>query len=148
MLRQTKAVVFGAAPALLVLCTQMAAAPHAEAQWLPDRSYTEGPGIRVGDLELHPGVAVRGGYDTNVFRTPGTAQDPEVGSAILAITPHLNLTTLSRQRLTQGESAAGASAAPLPPPIAFNLGVAATYFHYFAEDAPKNLEVDFDSGLS
>src|SRR5688500_17509783 len=105
MIRPTRAVVFGAAFALSTFCTQLAAAPHAEAQWLPDRSYTEGPGIRVGDLELHPGVAVRGGYDTNVFRTPGTADDPEVASPILAITPHLNLTTLSRQRLTQGESA-------------------------------------------
>jgi hypothetical protein len=148
MIRPTRAVVFGAALVLAAFGTQFFVAPHAYAQWLPDRAYTEGPGIRVGDLELHPGVAVRGGYDTNVFRTPGTRSNPELDSAILAVTPHLNLTTLGRQRLTEGENAAGAAAVAVPPPVAFNLGLAATYFHYFRDTAPKNLEVDFDSLLN
>jgi hypothetical protein len=130
------------------MCLHLVAAPSGVAQWLPDRAYTEGPGIRVGDLELHPGVAVRGGYDTNVFRTPGTLSNPEVDSAILAVTPHLHLSTLGRQRLSGGENAAGAAAAPLPPPVAFDFGVAATYFHYFEESAPKNAEVDLDGSLS
>ncbi|MGD0679726.1 MAG: hypothetical protein ABSC94_30440, partial [Polyangiaceae bacterium] len=34
-------------------------------QWLKDRRYTEGVGIRTGDLELHPGVAGEFGYDSN-----------------------------------------------------------------------------------
>lgn len=148
MIRATRAVVVGAAQLSVVLCLQLLASTHAGAQWLPDRAYTEGPGFRVGDVEIHPGVAARGGYDTNVFRTPGTAGNPELGSAILAITPHLNITTLNRQRLTQGEDAAGSGVAPLPPPVAFNLGVSATYFHYFRDKAPKNLEVDFDGALS
>jgi hypothetical protein len=115
-----------------------------EAQWLPDRSYTVGPGFRIGDFELHPGVAVRGGYDSNVFRT----DQNRVGSAIIAATPHINIQTLSKQRLTQGEEAAGAAGRPILPPIAFNLGAAATIFHYFDDRAPTNLEVDTDGALS
>lgn len=148
MIRPTRAVVFGSAHVFAALCLHFTAASYAAAQWLPDRAYTEGPGIRVGDLELHPGVALRGGYDTNVFRTPGTLSSPEVDSAIIAVTPHLHLTTLGRQRRVEGENAAGAAAAPLPPPVAFDLGVAATYFYYFEKSAPSNAEVDLDGSLS
>lgn len=147
MIQPTRAVVFGAASALLTLFTQLTASPHADAQWLPDRSYTEGPGIRIGDLELHPGVVVRGGYDNNVFRVPNTEAYKKDGSAILAVTPHLNLSTLGALRRAQGEDAAGAGG-QLPPPVAFNLGASATYFHYFLDEAPKNVEVDFDTSLS
>lgn len=147
MIRPTRAFVVGTGILLLALGTQLLAKPQASAQWLPDRNYTEGPGFRVGNLELHPGIAVRGGWDSNVFRTPGNAAFPEEDSGILAITPHLNLTTLSPQRLRQGEDAAGAAAAPLPPPVAFGLGLSATYFHFFLDRAPKNVEVDFDANL-
>lgn len=113
------------------------------AQWLPDRNYTEGPGIRVGNLELHPGVAVRAGYDNNVFRRePGAT----VGSPIVAVTPHLHLSTLSRQRASQGEDAAGGDGKLAP--IAFRTGMALTYFWYNLDRAPKNLEVDADATLS
>jgi hypothetical protein len=116
---------------------------HAHAQWLPDRAYTEGPGIRVGDLELHPGIAARAGYDTNVFRS----EDNKVDSAILALTPHLNIKTLGRQRATEGEDAGGASG-PMLPAIAFNAGLAGTLFYYFEETAPKNVEFDTEASVS
>src|SRR5436190_14311003 len=35
--------------------------------WLADRRYTEGTGIRAGDLELHPGIGGEIGYDSNWF---------------------------------------------------------------------------------
>ncbi|MDB4987505.1 MAG: hypothetical protein JWN04_2683 [Myxococcaceae bacterium] len=126
---------------------------HAQA-WLPDRAYTEGPGVRVGDLELHPGIAVRGGYDNNVFKADGDAKQTTVGdrqlnytqsrrgAGILAVTPHLYLSTLSTQRMKQGEDR-DAGARPMPI-IAFRGGMSATYFHYFIDNAPKNLEVDTD----
>lgn len=129
---------------------------HAQA-WLPDRAYTEGPGIRAGDLEIHPGIAVRGGYDSNVWRGDGESRtavidgqavdvsQSERGSAILAVTPHIHLSTLSQQRIAEGEDRAGQSR-PLPP-IAFRGGLAATYLHYFREGAPKNVEIDTDLWL-
>jgi hypothetical protein len=124
-----------------VLCFSMTG----QAQWLPDRAYTEGPGIRLGDLELHPGVAVRGGYDNNVFRS----ESRRVGSAILAVTPHVNIKTLGKQRLTQGEDSAGANPQDVVlPPVAFNLGASGTFFKYFEDTAPTNAEVDADGILS
>jgi hypothetical protein len=126
---------------------------HAQA-WLPDRAYTEGPGLRVGDLEVHPGVAVRGGYDSNVFKADGKERTAVIdgqprdvsqrvrGAGILAVTPHVHLSTLSAQRKAEGEDREGGQRAL--PPIAFRGGVAATYFHYFVDDGPKNLEIDAD----
>ena len=124
--------------------------------WLPDRAYTEGPGIRAGDLEVHPGIAVRGGYDTNVFRADGDSRivntpngpvdvtQEEQGAGILAVTPHLHLSTLSLQRQTQGEDR---PAGRHLPTVAFRGGLAATYLHYFLEGAPKNVEFDTDLWL-
>jgi hypothetical protein len=142
---QPRILPFLVALCITVLALSAAFSPKtAGAQWLPDRAYTEGPGIRVGDLELHPGVAFRGGYDTNVFRT----RTNEIGSGILALTPHLNIQTLSRQRMTQGEEAAGAQAGPLLPKIAFNAGLAGTLFYYLDDRAPRNVEFDTEAGLS
>jgi hypothetical protein len=138
----------------LSLCSQAYAQP-----WLPDRAYTQGPGIRVGDLEIHPGIAIRGGYDTNVFRAEGDESDvtvpdgtevqlraPDVqGAAVLAVTPHIHLSTLTQQRRGEGEDREGAQ--PALPAIAFRGGLSATYLHFFLEDAPKNLEVDTDLWL-
>jgi hypothetical protein len=115
----------------------------ADAQWAPDRSYTEGPGIRVGNVELHPGVAVRAGYDSNVFRT----KNDSIGAGIIAVSPHLHLTTLKQQRASQGEDAAGAEG-QLPPPVAFDLGLAGTFFQYTKDGAPSNVEADTNANLS
>jgi hypothetical protein len=118
---------------------------QANAQWLPDRAYSEGPGIRVGDLELHPGVAVRGGYDNNVFRSDGDAT-PIRDAAILAITPHLYLSTETPQRGLEGEDRLAAGQAPRF--VAFRGGASATYLHYFTDNAPRNLAVDTDFFLA
>ncbi len=130
------AIGFGAA---LVVCLSSSA----KAQWLPDRDYTEGPGIRVGDLELHPGVALRGGYDSNVFRQ----EKNPTSSGIFAVTPHLNIQTLGRQRLSQGEDAAGASTST-PPKVAFGAGLAGTLFYFSEKRAPTNVELDTGANVS
>ncbi|MGK4002964.1 hypothetical protein WMF31_10110 [Sorangium sp. So ce1036] len=97
--------------------------------WLKDRRYTEGIGIRAGDLELHPGVAAEFGYDSNFFRR---AEDDvidsldrgPVGSMRLRITPSFSLSTLSRQRLEVTPDAP-------PPDVEFRGGIAATYEEFF-----------------
>lgn len=141
---------------ILVSATCVSSEAHAQA-WLPDRSYTEGPGLRVGDLEIHPGVAVRGGYDSNVFKADGKPRttvidnqttdvtQKKVGAAVLAVTPHIHLSTLSDQRKTQGEDREGAQRAM--PALAFRGGASATYYQYFTSNAPRNLEVDSDFWL-
>lgn len=62
--------------------------------WLQDRRMREGIGIRVGDLELHPGVAAEVGYDSNYFQR---AQDT-VPLVRFLVTPSLSLSTLGPER--------------------------------------------------
>src|SRR5450432_1183576 len=79
---------------------------HAQTQpWLADRRYGEGIGIRVGDLELHPGISGEVGYDSNYFlRAP---EETPVAAYRLRITPSISLATLGGQR-----SGAGSTAGP------------------------------------
>jgi hypothetical protein len=91
-------------------------------QWLKDRRYQEGEGIRAGDLELHPGIGGEVGYDSNWFlrsasTNPRVTNGNAVEGGIIRITPSLTLNTLSGARV---EGAA-------PSPFAFTAGVAATY---------------------
>lgn len=87
--------------------------------WLADRRFTEGPGIQVGDFELHPGVAAEFGYDTNYFHR-GDDEDP-IGALRLRLTPSFSVSTLGTQRRPD---------AP-PPWIAFRAGLHATYEEFF-----------------
>src|SRR5258706_13050003 len=62
-LRRSRAYAVLAIPLALVSWSQEASAQG----WLADRRYTEGAGIRTGDLELHPGIGGEVGYDSNWF---------------------------------------------------------------------------------
>ena len=93
-------------------------------QWLKDRRYNEGAGIRAGDLELHPGIAGEVGYDSNyLLRSTmqnvdnGPPRAPVISALEFRVTPSFYLSTLGPQR-REGE---------LPPAIAFRAGVNATY---------------------
>jgi len=75
--------------------------------WLADRRYSEGPGIKAGDLELHPGIGGEVGYDSNWFYRShtegpnianGPPRLPERDAAIFRITPSLYVSTTGPQR--------------------------------------------------
>src|SRR5690242_6156256 len=104
----------------------------AEAQdqpWLRDRKYTEGIGYRVGDFELHPGVAAEFGYDSNYLH-----RDTEpVGSLRLRITPSFSLSTLGKERREQTPGAP-------PPSVEFRAGVSLTYNEFFPVSGPDALQ--------
>jgi hypothetical protein len=87
--------------------------------WLKDRRYTEGPGYRVGDFELHPGAALEFGYDSNYLRRAST-EDP-LGSLRLRLTPSLSFSTLGAQRREGGPA----------PSVEFRGGVSLTYNEFF-----------------
>src|SRR5579863_5499284 len=96
-------------------------------QWLQDRRYNEGIGIRTGDIEIHPGIAGEAGYDSNWFlrsdkqgadNGPPTA--PVIPAAAFRVTPSLYLSTLGPQRRS-------GDVVPDPPSVAFRAGVNATY---------------------
>jgi hypothetical protein len=105
--------------------------------WLRDRRYTEGIGIRAGDLELHPGLAGEVGYDSNwLLRTDRNSCANTVGVAVACdngppphpvipalefrITPSLYLSTLGPQRREE-------DVGPVQPSVAFRAGINATW---------------------
>ncbi|MEZ4313399.1 MAG: hypothetical protein R3F14_35705 [Polyangiaceae bacterium] len=111
------------------------AAVEASAQdqlWLKDRRYTEGPGIRAGNFELHPGVAAEVGYDTNYLRR---SDDAGVGGAVrFRITPSLSFSTLGPQRTETTPNAP-------PPDVTFRGTAAVTYNEFIGvagEESIKN----------
>src|SRR5262245_61606435 len=102
----------------------------AEAQdqpWLKDRKYTEGIGFRVGDFELHPGVAAEFGYDSNYLHRASVEQP--VGSLRLRITPSLSFSTLGKERREQAPS-------ETPPSVEFRGGISASYNEFFPVSGP------------
>jgi hypothetical protein len=114
----------------------------AEAQgWLEDRDTATGPGIRVGNLELHPGLGAEVGYDSNVFLTDPDAPDDElVQSALLRVTPHLFISTLGADRLDEGD---GDQEVPF---VRFQAGLSASLYAFLADDTP-NTNVDIGADL-
>lgn len=114
---------------MAVAAALIAAPKIASAQeWLKDRRYEEGAGIRTGDVELHPGIGAEVGYDSNYFlRTyksdpryvNGAPQNAPVEAGILRITPSFTISTIGQQRSDQP----GAQ----PAAVNFRAGIAATY---------------------
>lgn len=99
--------------------------------WLKDRRYTEGAGIRVGDFELHPGVAAEVGYDTNYLRT--SDNNNPAGAIRIRVTPSLSLSSLGPQRME------GTSNAP-PPDVEFRTTAALTYNEFFGVNGREDLQ--------
>ena len=124
--------------ASIAVAATFSAATASAQVWLRDRANTEGPGIRSGDLELHPGIAAEVGYDSNYFqRAPdggdkaGAIPYPVVDTARLRITPSFYVSTLTAQRK---------EGAPAPPPsVAFNAGAALVYSEFLSNTGANQL---------
>ncbi len=96
-------------------------------QWLKDRRYTEGTGVRTGELELHPGLGGEIGYDSNwLLRSTqnnvanGPPVAPDIPALTFRLTPSLYLSTITPPRM-EGVHADS-------PAIAFRAGASATLF--------------------
>lgn len=124
----------------IIVCASTVAAPlfvsrtaHAQG-WLANRRYAEGIGIKVGNFELHPGVGLSAGIDSNLFNrtyNTGYANSNPAAAGIFAITPSLFLSTLGPERKEGDINAA-------PPTIDFRLGAAATYRAYVGDQDVVN----------
>jgi hypothetical protein len=102
---------------------------NASAQaWVENTDYSEGIGIRAGNLELHPSVGAEAGYDSNFFRS---SQDEGVVDVWkLRVTPSLTLSTLGARRLNSGT----------PGSVKFVGSAFASFFQPIAVDS-ENSEV-------
>lgn len=115
----------------LGVLTGLSVSGRASAQeWLKDRRYQEGIGVKAGTLELHPGVAGEIGYDSNWFlRSPkndpalvnAAPNNPPVDGGVMRITPSLSLRTMGPQR-KEGDAPEAAK-----PKIGFNANLSGTY---------------------
>lgn len=115
--------------------------------WLADRDATQGPGFRVGDLELHPGLGVEVGYDSNLYYTDDNPTPPihRVDTGILRVTPHLLFSTLTGERARGGGEGSQSSA---PPTVTFQGGISAAYYEFFADPNRRNLALDVGMRLT
>jgi len=110
-------------------------AAHAQ-QWLIDRQYEEGKGIKLGSqLVLHPGLGIEGGYDSNVYLSDASP----VWAIRLRISPHLDLATVPPQR-AKGSDGLESGKKPL---VAFRLGLAGVYEDWFGTDKSLGKRRDF-----
>lgn len=124
----------------------------AEAQaWLADRQRTEGPGFRIGDFELHPGVGVEVGYDSNLYYTSDDDPRPDGfrDSGILRATAHLMVATRGQQRRQEGESGGGAedTSPNAQPVVTFRGGLSGSFYTFFNDIDRSNMELDASLAL-
>lgn len=133
-----------------VIAAAIAALPSlASAQaWLDDRARTEGPGFRLGDFELHPGLGVELGYDSNVFYSEEGGRFYR-DSAILRATAHLLFSTRGQQRRQEGEAGGGeGQPTPSQPAVTFRGGLSGSFYHFFNANERTNMEVDASLALT
>ncbi|MBX7190891.1 MAG: hypothetical protein K1X94_02480 [Sandaracinaceae bacterium] len=128
---------------MVALATVMPASALAQNAWLADRARTEGPGFRVGDFELHPGIGAEVGWDSNLYFTEDnpTAGRHRVDTGILRITPHFLFSTIGPARRQEG-SGRDDTASASPPTVAFRGGISAAYYEFFAAPERRNLDIN------
>jgi hypothetical protein len=103
-------------------------------QWLSNRQYAEGMGVKLGSsMVFHPGLGVEGGYDSNVYFSDSNP----IGAARLRISPFFDFATLPPQRMGDGEIEGK------KPSVEFRLGLAGVYEDWFGSDASLNDRRDF-----
>jgi hypothetical protein len=132
--------------AVLVGVSASTALTHAQGPgWLSDRSRAQGPGFRLGNLELHPGVGVEAGYDSNVFYEDTDGPREPQGSALFRISPHVYISTLTQQREQEGEARGEGATQRM---FDLKAGVSGEVYFFLADAARHNVAVNGDFDLT
>lgn len=101
--------------------------------WVANPDFSEGVGIRAGNLELHPSAGAEFGYDSNYLRTSGNGPGERIVDGLkLRITPSLTLSTLGNERRNSTTA----------PSVAFSAGAHASYFELFPLDSENDAARD------
>lgn len=130
-----RSVVVVAAVACAAACFK--GSPAQAQSWRSDLRHAEGPGFRVGNLELHPGVGAEVGWDSNVF----LRDENPTGSGLLRLTPHLDLSTLGSQRTDEVHDT------DYLPKVAFRSGLGASYYQFFNDEVNDNVAANLGGRL-
>jgi len=113
-------------PLIAALAVTLAPLTASAQAWVSNPDFSEGIGIRAGNLELHPSVGGEFGYDSNFLRTSGNSDRERIVDVLkLRVTPSLTLSTLGAERRN----------ATTPPSVAFAAGAYASYFELFPLDS-------------
>lgn len=120
-----------------LLATSQLAARAAAQSWFAEPTPGTAHGLRAGELMLHAGVGAEAGWVSNVF----LADDGEP-SAVLRVSPHFELATVSAPAPTADTSASAASRFDL------HAGLRGAFKHYFATEADTDIAIDQDVRLS
>ncbi|HXK17408.1 MAG TPA: hypothetical protein VNG33_06390, partial [Polyangiaceae bacterium] len=93
--------------------------------WVSNPDFSEGIGIRSGNVEFHPSVGAEAGYDSNYTRA-SKAEGP-VDVYKFRLTPSFTLSTLNAKRLggAQGD-------------VAFTAGAYLSYFELIPADSANS----------
>lgn len=94
--------------------------------WVNSPDFSEGVGIRTGNLEWHPSLGAEFGYDSNLFRE-SKAEVP-VDVYRLRVTPSFTVGTLGGVRRN----------AATPPNVVFAAGAHAAYNEFIAADSENS----------
>jgi hypothetical protein len=130
-----------AVPTLIGLATTVVLSTFASTagaqEWLKDRMYQEGQGVRTGDIEWHPGIAIEGGYDSNYFLRSsqnnvanGCPNACPQGTPEMRVTPSIAIATIGPVR-KEGELKHE------PPTVDFRLNASGTYQEFFGQLTPE-----------
>jgi hypothetical protein len=112
-------------------------------EWLKDRQNSEGAGVRVGDFEMHPGISVQGGYDSNWFmRTDrtGFSNSGVQGAPEMLVTPSISIGSLGGQRMEGDKSE--------PPAYTFLALASGTYHEFFGTLSPEQRNGGVDASMN
>jgi len=101
--------------------------------WLQDRSLLEGRGIRTGNFELHPGIGIDVGFDSNVFNASSSLPNAQQSAIRLRAAPSFYVATLGQQRSTNSDSATTAL-----PTVNFRGGVGLVYHEWIGVGASSS----------
>ncbi|MBX3272827.1 MAG: hypothetical protein KF729_21370 [Sandaracinaceae bacterium] len=119
------------------------------AGWLEDRDRAQGPGFQLGDFELHPGLGVEIGYDSNLYYSQdGAGRIPFRDSAILRAVAHLMISSRGPARREGGEGAGEEGHDAALPAVRFRGGLSGSFYHFFNDENRTNMEVDADLELT
>jgi hypothetical protein len=112
--------------------------------WLADRDTAEGRGFQFGRIEIHPGIGLEAGYDSNVFYSAqGTS-----GAAMLRVTPHIAISTLGSERRTSDEEGDDEDREGSPPGVNFRAGLSASYLQYYLGSASDQSNVSANADIA
>lgn len=132
--------------ALVAVSASTSAVANAQGPgWLEDRARAQGPGFRLGNLELHPGVGAEVGYDSNVFFEDSDGPRDPQGSVLFRISPHIFLSTLTQAREQEGEARGEGNSNPM---FEFKAGLSSQIYFFLADEARHNVGVNGDFDLT